>query len=70
MLAENQRTNQGRCTLRRDGCTGEANSVHHVLGRAATGDDTQYLVACCMHCNTSVGDPMKNEKPIRRISSW
>lgn len=70
VLAENKRTNEGRCTLQLDGCEGEANSVHHLLGRATTGDDRRYLVACCRHCNSSTGDPMKNEQPIRRISKW
>lgn len=70
VLAENERTNEGMCTLRLDGCAGQADSVHHLLGRAVTGDDVRYLVACCGHCNGSVGDPMRNEQPIRRVSSW
>ncbi|GAA5119094.1 hypothetical protein [Haloechinothrix salitolerans] len=70
VLAENKRKNQGRCTLQLEGCTGEADSVHHVLGRAVTGDDQRYLAAVCKHCNGSVGDPMRNEQPIRRVSSW
>lgn len=70
VLEENLRTNQGRCTIQREGCTGTADTGHHVLGRRVTGDDPAYVVAACAHCNGSVGDPMKDEKPIRRVSSW
>lgn len=70
VLDENLRTNQGRCTLQLEGCTGEADSVHHILGRDLTGDDKRYLAACCTHCNSKTGDPMRNEQPIRRVSSW
>jgi hypothetical protein len=39
--------NGGRCTLGIDGvCTGQADTVHHTLGRAVTGDDRRYIRPC------------------------
>jgi len=32
--------------------------VHHVRGRAVTGDDPRYLVGSCPACNVAVGDPL------------
>lgn len=45
------------CQLRLDGCTLAADCVHHLYGRAVTGDDPAYLVASCRHCNLVVGEP-------------
>lgn len=71
ILDENLRTNQGRCTLQlEDVCTGQANTAHHVLGRAVTGDDPRYLVAACMACNLKVGEPKRSSPPHRRVSRW
>jgi len=58
VLLANQQDNGGRCTLAIGGvCTGQADTVHHVLGRRATGDDERYLAAVCAACNLHVGDP-------------
>lgn len=71
ILDENLRTNQGRCTLQIEGvCTGQANTAHHVLGRAVTGDDPSYLVAACMACNLKIGEPKRSSPPHRRVSTW
>jgi 5-methylcytosine-specific restriction endonuclease McrA len=70
ILAENQHTHDGRCQLAiANVCTGQADCVHHVLGRAVTGDDRRYLVAACRACNLSVGEPDETIAP-RKISRW
>ena len=57
VLAENQRTNAGRCTLAIPGvCTGPATEVHHVLGKAG-GDALPALAASCKACNLHIGRP-------------
>lgn len=49
-----------RCRIRIPGtCTGTATQVHHVHGKAVTGDDPQFLVAACRECNLKTGDPTK-----------
>ncbi|MGH2671104.1 MAG: HNH endonuclease, partial [bacterium] len=66
ILDQNQRDNQGKCTLQlEDVCTGQADTVHHTLGRAITGDDPRYLVAACMACNRNIGEP-KRTSPAHR----
>ncbi len=71
MLAENVRVHDGRCQLSiPDVCTGEATQVHHVLGRAVTGDDPRYLVAACAECNVHVGDPAAVSPPHRPVTRW
>ncbi|HEX5120352.1 MAG TPA: hypothetical protein VFW65_34655 [Pseudonocardiaceae bacterium] len=70
VLAENQRTNGGRCTLAiPEVCTGQADQVHHVAGKAA-GDDPRLLVAACAACNRRVGNPQRTAIGYRRISKW
>jgi 5-methylcytosine-specific restriction endonuclease McrA len=70
ILADNQRTNQGRCTLHIPGvCTGQADQVHHVLGREVSGDDPAYLAAVCRACNLKAGQPGRRTKP-KRVSKW
>jgi 5-methylcytosine-specific restriction endonuclease McrA len=71
VLLANSRLNGGRCRLNvgrgcpRHGrpcpgvCTGTANVVHHVRGKAVTGDDQAWLMATCAKCNGHVGDPSK-----------
>lgn len=51
------------CRLQLAGCTGRAVHVHHVHGRAVTGDDPAYLVAACASCNLSVGEPSRHADP-------
>lgn len=69
VLAENQRTNHGKCTLRIPKvCTGQANQVHHVLGKEH-GDNIKHLVAVCRACNLKVGQPGRGTKP-KKVSRW
>lgn len=70
VLNENLMTNEGRCTLRLEGCTTRAEEVHHILGRAMTGDDPRYLTATCRSCNIKVGNPSSISPPHRSVSSW
>lgn len=58
VLADNLATNGGRCTLQIPRvCTRRADTVHHRLGKAITGDDPAYLDASCTACNLHIGDP-------------
>lgn len=71
ILDQNQRDNQGKCTLQLpDVCTGQANTVHHTLGKKITGDDPRYLAAACKACNEEIGEPQRNSPAHRRISKW
>lgn len=74
MLAENVRVNGGRCQLALVGvCTQLADTVHHTLGRAVTGDDPRYLQAVCKACNLKVGEPGRHERAAprhKRVSRW
>jgi hypothetical protein len=59
------------CQVRIPGvCTQRATCVHHVYGRAATGDDERYLVASCSGCNLTIGDPAKHDPKPSPHSSW
>jgi hypothetical protein len=70
VLANNQATNQGRCTLAiQDVCTGQAQCVHHELGKAA-GDDPRYLKPACNACNWKVGNPATYNPRPRRMTRW
>lgn len=58
VLDQNQIVNGGRCALAIAGvCTIWAKQVHHVKGRAVTGDDPRWLAATCAACNAHIGDP-------------
>lgn len=71
VLEANAAENGGRCVVAIEGvCTGVANTVHHTQGRAVTGDDPRYLVACCKECNLHIGEPKHHSPPHRRISTW
>lgn len=71
ILQANQVENQGQCQVALpDVCTGQANTVHHTLGRKVTGDDPRYLVACCKECNSSIGEPKRSSPPHRTITKW
>lgn len=70
VLAENRVTNQGRCTLLLPGCTGEADTAHHTLGRGVTGDNPKYIQAVCGHCNLKAGEPGRNHVPHTTVSTW
>ena len=71
VLHTNLVENQGVCQVGIKGvCTQVANTVHHVLGRAVTGDDPRYLVAVCGACNRAIGEPKHNSPQHRRVSEW
>lgn len=58
VLLANQVETGGRCRVGvRTVCTGIAQTAHHTLGRARTGDDPAHLVASCTACNLHIGDP-------------
>lgn len=58
-----------RCQLKLDGCTTNANHVHHLDGKAL-GDDPRRLVAACEHCNLKTGDPTKQDPQPRPRRQW
>jgi 5-methylcytosine-specific restriction endonuclease McrA len=60
---------RGMCRLNLPGCTGTAEHVHHVLGKAR-GDDPALLVAACQHCNLSTGDPTRHDPLPRPRTAW
>jgi hypothetical protein len=71
VLQANLVENQGRCVVALpEVCTGQADTVHHQLGRAVTGDDPRYLVACCRACNLAIGEPKNNSPQHKTISRW
>lgn len=81
ILRANRHENAGRCTLnvgvrcpRHDRpctgvCTGTADQVHHVRGKAY-GDDPRYLVPACAACNGHVGNPTHTVPAPRPVSQW
>ena len=70
VLLANQEQNRGRCRLQIKGvCTGTANQVHHLKGKAY-GDDMRYLVAACKECNLHVGDPTRISPQPTPRSNW
>jgi 5-methylcytosine-specific restriction endonuclease McrA len=54
------------CQLKLEGCATRADQVHHTVGRSASGDDPQHLVAACRSCNLKVGDPSRASDPSPR----
>lgn len=71
ILLQNKITNGGRCTLSTPVCTGIADTVHHTLGRAITGDDPRYLVAACAACNGHLGQPNhRPDPPCKPRTKW
>jgi hypothetical protein len=65
------------CQLRLPGCTRIATCVHHVYGRAVTGDDPRWLAAACQHCNLRIGQPGRprgrrrtRTTPQRKYTRW
>lgn len=70
VLLANQNANAGRCTLQIKGvCTGLADQVHHIQGKAA-GDQESNLAAVCRACNLAVGDPARISPAPRPVSKW
>lgn len=71
VLAANRVENQGRCVVQLpEVCTGQADQVHHTVGRAVSGDDPRFLVAVCGACNRAIGEPKNNSPQHRRVSEW
>lgn len=71
VLARNRADNGGRCTAGIVGvCTGEADQVHHIHGKAVTGDDPRFLAAVCRACNLKIGSPGKHNPKPRPRSTW
>lgn len=70
VLADNVRDNDGMCQIGlTDVCVGQADCVHHSIGKALTGDDPAYLVASCTPCNLKLGRPSRSSA-FKRVSSW
>lgn len=62
VLLTNRLRNGGTCQVRVDAvCTGVAQTAHHVLGRAVTGDDPDHLAASCHACNLHIGEPARHD---------
>lgn len=60
-----------RCQIRIEGvCTTIADTVHHTLGWAVTGDNPAFLVAACKACNLRIGEPKGNDEQPRRTTRW
>lgn len=60
-----------QCMVRTDVCVGDADCVHHLLGRSVSGDDPAYLTACCTPCNLRLGDVTKRkDPPPRPTTKW
>jgi 5-methylcytosine-specific restriction endonuclease McrA len=62
------------CQVRRPGCVGTADQVHHlygVLGPVGT-ENPAHLVACCEPCNHAVGNPGAAGDPVDvvRRTAW
>lgn len=59
-----------RCRLQLAGCTTIADQVHHTVPRTVVGDDPEYLVAACRHCNLKAGNPQRHEPAPRPTTAW
>lgn len=61
----------GRCQLHLNGCTTIATEVHHLDGKAL-GDSEDRLVASCMHCNRTTGDPNRSNRDPEHVprTAW
>ena len=71
VLEQNERDHDGVCQVAIAGvCTGVADTVHHTMGRAVTGDDPKYLAAACTACNLHIGEPGSGSPRPKRVSKW
>lgn len=71
VLLANQMAAGGQCQAGVAGvCTGLADTVHHTLGRAVTGDDMRYLIAVCRSCNLHIGEPGRHSPTPKIITKW
>jgi 5-methylcytosine-specific restriction endonuclease McrA len=70
VLHRNVLEHGGRCQVALPWvCQGQADQVHHTMGRQVTGDDPAYLVATCRACNLAIGEPGRSPQT-KRVSSW
>lgn len=58
-----------RCQVKHLACTTLATHAHHLDGKAA-GDDPNRIVASCMSCNLTEGDPVKGRDPEPVVRPW
>jgi 5-methylcytosine-specific restriction protein A len=61
------------CLIQLDGCTGQAEDVHHLvpLARGGAKYDPANCAAACSHCNQKLGDSLPARQPSPRpTSSW
>lgn len=71
ILADNLATTDGACQAAVQGvCTGQAEQVHHTLGRGVTGDDPKYLLPVCSACNRHIGEPGRISPEPTPRSRW
>jgi hypothetical protein len=71
ILAENLAATGGACQAAVPGvCTGQQEQVHHVLGRAVSGDDRRYLMPVCAACNRAIGEPGKRLPQHKTVTKW
>ncbi|HEY0638701.1 MAG TPA: hypothetical protein VGD67_13710 [Pseudonocardiaceae bacterium] len=60
-----------RCQIRHpDICRTRANCVHHLDGRAVSGDNPDRLVAACTPCNAREGDPTCHDPAPTTRTPW
>jgi hypothetical protein len=77
VLADNRRDNDGRCQIaltdtNPDGsplCAGQADCVHHAIGRGITADAPEFVVASCTPGTLRVGRPARSSATTR-VSNW
>jgi len=70
ILSANRMNNRGRCCVQVPGvCTGVAEEVHHVKGKAY-GDRPEDLLPSCKACNLHVGQPGKVSPKPKKVSRW
>lgn len=59
-----------RCRVNLPGCTTRATAAHHTVGRGVSGDNPDYLLASCDHCNGAAGDPTEHDPPSKPFTKW
>jgi hypothetical protein len=70
VLFANVQEHGGRCQLALPRvCTGTADQVHHMKGKAF-GDNPRDLLAVCRACNLKVGNPTRTSPAPRPTSRW
>jgi 5-methylcytosine-specific restriction endonuclease McrA len=59
-----------RCQLKLPGCSVTATHVHHTRDWALVGDNPAQLVAACVFCNQSTGDPGRHDPDPTPRTRW